>query len=85
MTNASFGWPQMMKLKTAAAYCDLSVGAFEGEVLVGRLPSPVTLGRRDHWHKPALDAALASIAGGNEVPDWREALRARYEKKGPQD
>lgn len=56
-------WPQAMKRKTAALYCDLSEGAFIGEVAAGRLPQPVTLGQRPHWMKPALDAALSRIAG----------------------
>ena len=53
----------MMRQSTAAQYCDLSVSAFAGEVASGRLPSPVNLGGRDHWFRPALDAALARIAG----------------------
>jgi hypothetical protein len=52
-----------MRRKTAAAYCDLSEGAFIREVAAGRLPQGVTFGGREHWHKPALDAALARIAG----------------------
>jgi len=83
-------WPQMMKRATAAAYCDVSVSAFEGEVARGRLPSSVVLGGRDHWYKPALDRALELIAGGigqpswegdfwkEDVPDYRAELRERY-------
>lgn len=56
-------WPHMMKTDTAAQYCDLSRAAFLREVATGRLPSPVNLGGRDHWFKPALDKALANIAG----------------------
>lgn len=56
-------WPHMMKQATAAQYCDLSASAFIGEVAAGRLPQPVNLGGRDHWFKPALDKALAAIAG----------------------
>jgi hypothetical protein len=56
-------WPHMMKRATAASYCDLSESAFIGEVASGRLPAPVNLGGRDHWFKPALDKALAIIAG----------------------
>lgn len=54
-------WPRMMKRQTAAAYCDLSVGAFEREITAGRLPAPVTLGGREHWCKKALDRALAGL------------------------
>lgn len=53
----------MMKRATAAAYCDLSESAFIGEVAAGRLPAPVDFGGRDHWFRPALDKALAAIAG----------------------
>ncbi len=56
-------WPHMMKRATAAQYCDLSEGAFIREVASGRLPSPVNLGGRDHWFRPALDRALSLIAG----------------------
>lgn len=56
-------WPHMMKRATAAQYCDLSEGAFVKEVAAGRLPSAVNLGGRDHWFRPALDKALARLAG----------------------
>ncbi len=56
-------WPHMMKRATAAQYCDLSDAAFIGEVAKGRLPTGVNLGGRDHWFRPALDKALAVIAG----------------------
>lgn len=56
-------WPHMMTRKTAAEYCDLSDRAFISEVAAGRLPSPVNLGGRDHWFRPALDKALLQIAG----------------------
>lgn len=70
----------MMKVDTAAQYCDLSRAAFVGEVAAGRLPSPVNLGGRDHWFRPALDKALAAIAG--DMPDeyeeefWNRAASA---------
>jgi hypothetical protein len=56
-------WPHMMKRTTAAAYCDLSESMFESEVAAGRLPAAVDLGGREHWFRPALDKALAIIAG----------------------
>lgn len=71
-------WPHMMKADTAAQYCDLSRAAFLGEVAAGRLPTPVNLGGRDHWFQPALDKALAIIAGADEVPDYRKELLRRY-------
>jgi hypothetical protein len=62
-------WPHMMKVDTASRYCDLSRSAFIGEVACGRLPSAVNLGGRDHWFRPALDKALANIAG-EQSGDW---------------
>jgi len=41
-------WPQLMKRKTAAAYCDMSEAAFEREVLAGRFPAAFVIGGRDH-------------------------------------
>lgn len=64
-------WPHMMKRATAAEYCDLSVNAFVAEVSAGRLPSPTNLGGRDHWFRPALDKALARIAG-NAQADYEQ-------------
>lgn len=64
-------WPHMMKADTAAAYCDLSRSAFLGEVAKGRLPSPINLGGRDHWFKPALDKSLAIIAG-EDLPEYEQ-------------
>lgn len=71
-------WPHMMKADTAAQYCDLSRSAFLNEVSNGRLPSPVNLGGRDHWFKPALDKALAILAGEADTPDYRKELQERY-------
>lgn len=71
-------WPRMMKRQTAAQYCDMSVAAFEREILAGRLPSPVLLGGREHWCKNALDKALDQIAGVGPVPAYLAEFEARY-------
>lgn len=72
-------WPAMMKRATAAAYCDISIASFEREIVAGRLPSGVVFGGREHWHREALDRALAAIAGEN-VSDIDAELRRRYGK-----
>jgi hypothetical protein len=69
-------WPHMMKRATAAAYCDLSESAFIGEVAAGRLPTGVNLGGRDHWFRPALDKALAQIAG-DDSPEYEQEFWSR--------
>lgn len=71
-------WPRMMKRQTAAAYCDLSVGAFEREITAGRLPAPIVLGGREHWCKNALDRALDRLTGAEQIPDYRKKLLEQY-------
>lgn len=71
-------WPRMMKRQTAAAYCDMSIAAFEREIADGRLPVPVMLGGREHWCKNALDRALDQIAGAAPVPEYIAEFEARY-------
>jgi len=70
-------WPMMMKVKTAAAYCDMSVSAFQREVTAGNLPGPASLGRVDHWHRPTLDRALSLIAG-EDIPEFEREFEKRY-------
>ena len=67
-----------MKLATAARYCDLTPPAFLGEVAAGRLPSPVMLGKRDHWDRLALDRALAILTGEEALPEWEQELERKY-------
>lgn len=76
----SRGWPEAMRRKTAAAYCDVSEAAFEREVFSGRLPQPFKLGGRDHWRKAAIDSALDFLTGGavDPEPEYRREFRERY-------
>lgn len=79
--SAPARWPQMMKRRTAAEYLDMSEAALEREVIAGRLPTPVILGGRDHWHKEAIDSALRYLVGGLEVePEYLREHRERYGK-----
>lgn len=72
-------WPAMMKRATAAEYCDMSRPSFDKEVAEGRLPSGVMFGGLEHWHKGALDKALARIAGeADDMSDAEKELRSRY-------
>jgi len=63
-------WPRMMKLKTAAQYCDLAPADFMREVATARLPSPIKLGGTDHWDREAIDADLSRLSGA--ATDWRK-------------
>lgn len=70
-------WPRLLKLKSAAEYCDMTTAAFEKEVLSGRLPNGRVIGGREHWDKVALDRAIDALMGIGEMPDYRKALRDR--------
>lgn len=80
--HASYGWPQAMKRKTAAAYCEIGIAAFEAAIEKGVLPASFMLGGREHWHKPSLDKALERLAGWSErdeMPDYERAFWDRIE------
>ena len=70
-------WPEMMRRKTAAEYCDLSEVAFEREVAAGRIPIGIQFGGREHWRKAALDKALDRLTGDASVPTYRRKLQER--------
>jgi excisionase family DNA binding protein len=63
-------WPGAMRLRLAAAYCDLSLAEFEREVAAGVLPAPIPLGRGKRWSRRALDSAVAALYG--EELHWRD-------------
>ena len=71
-----------MNRATAARYVDLSERAFTAEVARGRLPQATVLGNRHHWYRPALDKALAALAGerGEDMPEWEREYWAKGEK-----
>lgn len=76
-----FGWPAAMKRATAAAYLDMSEGAFLREITAGTLPGSFILGGRDHWRKDAIDAAIARLEShGLDDPTERLRERLRAEK-----
>lgn len=72
-------WPRLMKLASAAEYCDLAPAAFEREIGAGRLPSGREIGGKEHWDRLALDKAIDALMGGGE-PDLMADLRRRYGK-----
>lgn len=78
MTARLPDWPRMMKRDMAAAYCSLSVAAFEREVSACMLPMPVKLGGRDHWCRRSLDAALDRLTGSAETMSIEDELRKKY-------
>lgn len=71
-------WPALMKRETAAKYCDVSVNSFLREVAAGRLPAGVMFGGLLHWHRSAIDKALARIAGEADDDEIARLLRDRY-------
>ena len=67
----SYPWPAMMRKETAAAYLDLSIAAFDREVISGILPGGHMFGGRHRWSKKQIDAALERLTGEGEY-DWRK-------------
>lgn len=87
-TQAAYGWPQAMKRKTAAAYCEIGIAAFEAAIEKGLLPASFMLGGREHWHRPSLDNALERLAGGlrrDTMPDYERAFWDRIEAEKNQN
>lgn len=78
MTAAARPWPATMKRATAAAYCDMSVAAFEREIVAGRLPAGVMFGGREHWRKDAIDAAIARLGGDVDQPEFLKEWQDKY-------
>ncbi len=70
----TFGWPQAVKRRTAAAYLDLSLAEFDAEVAGARLPRGFMLGRSLHWSRASIDEHLNRLSG-DVTPDWRERSR----------
>jgi predicted DNA-binding transcriptional regulator AlpA len=77
-------WPRLMKRQTAAAYCDLSVAAFERGVNAGRFPMPVRLERDERWCRKALDKALDQLTGNGPIPSHLARFEERYGPKTAQ-
>ena len=72
----TFGWPRMMKRRTAAAYLDLSIAELEREIVAGRLPHPVMLGNSPHWSQVEIDVYVERLTGGDSDPgDWRSKTK----------
>lgn len=63
-------WPRLMKSKTAAEYCDLSVPKFLKQVEESRFPPPVTIGNDISWDRQTLDQAIRALAG-DHIPDHK--------------
>ena len=51
------GWPRMLSVELASAYCGLSPNAFRQAVQEGVWPHPINIGRRLLWDRSGLDQA----------------------------
>lgn len=71
-------WPRLMKLASAADYCDLAPAAFEREVFAGKFPPGLMVGGKLHWDIRALDKAIDALTGGEDEPEWRRNLKERF-------
>ena len=66
--NALPNWPRMMQRKTACAYCDLSLAAFEREVVAGHFRNQQMIDEG----KP--DAAII-FPGGSGTADMANRIK----------
>lgn len=73
-------WPAMMKRSTAAAYLDISEVSFTKEIAMGRLPSGIILGGREHWRRDAIDAAINNLSAPS-VPEHIRRFEERIAKE----
>lgn len=59
MTQTRTIWPRLMKLETAASYCDMSAPYFKKQVEAGLFPVPVIEdGRTKRFDRYAIDRAI---------------------------
>lgn len=65
-------WPAQMSADTACAYLDISRGAFDNGIKLGRYPSPRHhKGEGRRWLKKEIDAHLAHAAeSGKEESEF---------------
>lgn len=60
--NRTERWPRLMKLSTAAMYCDMSEPYFKGLVENGTMPKPlIEDGRTKRFDRQAIDRVLDSM------------------------
>lgn len=78
------GWPRLLPLILAAAYCGCSPNSFEADV--GKIwPEPLAGLRRKVWDRLGLDQAIDTIPGAavqspaKSLDETREARRAAYQ------
>lgn len=81
--------PRFLSREEASGYCGVSPGTFDGWVLAGIVPKPLSLinGRtkgpldRKLWDRRLLDAALDRLSGIGtaSLPDQGERLRRARE------
>lgn len=72
MAKAIPDWPRMMRRTTAARYLDLTGPEFDHEVAAGKVPTPVLLGKTEHWSRASLDQWMDDLTGaGPGKGDWR--------------
>ena len=64
-------WPVLMKRKTAAQCCDMTLAEFDKAVFDGELPMPILVAGKQHWAFCEIERRLAIMTGETEK-DWRE-------------
>ena len=74
-------WPGFMLKTTLAKYLQVCPATITNELLLGRLPEPITLGGRDHWSKEEVDAMLRRRVAGVVEEDFEADFAARLARE----
>jgi len=68
MNAARTIWPRLMKLETAASYCDMSATYFKKQMEAGFFPPPVFEdGRTKRFDRNAIDRALDTLSNPQQT------------------
>lgn len=68
MKTARTIWPRLMKLETAASYCDMSATYFKKQMDAGLFPKPVIQdGRTKRFDRKAIDRALDMLSNPQQA------------------
>lgn len=81
------GWPRMLSLELAAAYCGVSPSHFEREVEAGEKPPSTRSGTRKLWDRHILDEwldrATFRVIADEKHKEQNDVIMRRLQR-GPQ-
>lgn len=67
-------WPGLMRLETAASYCDMTPSEFSKAVAVGELPPSMTINGIERWRQIEIEEHSAQRTAW-KPPNWRQKAK----------